>query len=47
MEPKKMKELLNRLIEWLKSRGMNEKDIIDCIDYITATNKKPSDHLEK
>lgn len=43
----KMKVLLNRLIKWLFSRGMSEKDIVDCINYITSAGKeKPSDRLE-
>lgn len=31
----KMKELINKLIEWLKSKDFSEKDIVECIDYIT------------
>ena len=31
----KLKELINKLIEWLKSKGFSEKDIVECIDYIT------------
>ena len=31
----KMKELINRLMEWFKIKGFSEKDIVECIDYIT------------
>lgn len=30
-----MKKLISKLIEWLKLKGFSEKDIVDCIDYIT------------
>lgn len=26
---------LNRLIEWLKSKGMTAEEIVACLDYIT------------
>ena len=31
----KMKKLINRLIEWLQRKGLTEKEILDCIKYIT------------
>lgn len=31
-----MKALLNRLIEWLKKYGLSEKEILDCISFITS-----------
>lgn len=34
-ERKKMKELINRLIEWLESKGFKPDEILDCIKYIT------------
>lgn len=30
-----MKEMINKLIEWLRSKGFSEKDIVECIDHIT------------
>lgn len=30
-----MKELINRLIEWLKAHGLSDSDIIECIKHIT------------
>lgn len=30
-----LKLLINRLIEWLKSKGFSSDDIVDCINYIT------------
>ena len=31
----RLKRLINRLIDWLKSRGVSAVDIADCISYIT------------
>ena len=28
-------EILNRLIEWLKSQGYTDTEIVECIEYIT------------
>lgn len=30
-----VKELINKLIEWLRSKGFSETEIVECIDYIT------------
>lgn len=35
MEDKKVKELINKLIEILKAKGFTDKEIIEIIDYIT------------
>lgn len=35
MEDKKIKELINKLIEILKTKGFTDKEIIEIIDYIT------------
>ena len=31
----KMKRLLRRLIEWLKTKGLSAEEIVECIEYIT------------
>ena len=31
----KIKRLIRRLIEWLRGRGIDESDMLDCIEYIT------------
>jgi hypothetical protein len=31
----KMKELINKLVEWLESKGFTDTEIKDCIKYIT------------
>lgn len=30
-----MKEMINRLMRWLKNHGMTAEEINDCIDFIT------------
>ena len=35
MEDLKLKELINKLIEWLESKGFTDNDIKECIRYIT------------
>jgi hypothetical protein len=35
MEDLKMKELINRLVEWLESKGFTDTEIKECIKYIT------------
>ena len=31
----KMKRMLRRLIEWLKTKGLTAEEIVECIEYIT------------
>lgn len=35
MEEKILKQLINRLIEWLETKGLTDTEIKDCINYIT------------
>lgn len=35
MEDTKTKELINKLIEWLENKGFSDKEIKECIRYIT------------
>lgn len=35
MEDKKIKELINKLIEILKAKGFSDQEIIEIISYIT------------
>ena len=31
----KLKRLINRLITWLRAKGLSDEDIADCVSYIT------------
>lgn len=31
----RLKRIISRLIEWLKTHGVSADDIVDCIGYIT------------
>ena len=31
----RMKRMLRRLIEWLKTKGLTAEEIVECIEYIT------------
>ncbi len=49
-----MKQLINRLVKWLKTAGISDSQILDCINYITDTGraqngekKKPAETLNK
>lgn len=35
MEEKILKQLINRLIKWLETKGLTDTEIKECIDYIT------------
>ena len=37
METEDMKELINRLTEWLEKNGHTYEEIVECIRYITKT----------
>ena len=46
--------LINRLVKWLKTAGISDSQILDCITYITDTGraqngekKKPAETLNK
>lgn len=36
MDKKTMDKLINKLIQWLKAKGMSPDDILACIEYITT-----------
>lgn len=36
-----MKQLINRLIEWLKRENIPTEKILECIEFITSKEKEP------